>query len=88
MGAQRDPQWSRLAHLNLNPKVIDVGRDVVDFGGEGDRLTGDPDQLSVPRLKFGILAALAASVWQSEVEYGAAPLSVERGEPTRRDDAL
>jgi hypothetical protein len=60
--------------------VIDVSRVPVNFGGEGYRLTGDVDQLSVPGLKFGIFAAIAASVWQSEVEYGAAQVSVERRE--------
>lgn len=72
MGAKRDAQRSRLAHLNCNPEVVDVSRVPVDFGGEGDRFTRNVDHLSVPRLKFGILAALSASVWQSEDEYGAA----------------
>src|SRR5687768_2221267 len=64
MRAQRDAQRPGFAHLNRNPKVIDVCRDVVDFRHEADWFTRHAHQLSVARLKFRVLAALAASVWQ------------------------
>src|SRR4051794_40128676 len=80
MGAERDPDGFVPAHANGNPEVIDIAWNPVDFRGESDRHTSDVDKFSMAQVKVPMLAVLAVSMWQSEIEYDAPWSAVERRE--------
>ena len=71
MRAERDPDRLSAASRYADPEVIDVGRDAVDFRGEGDRLPCDPDEITVSKTKPGVPIRLSpALVWQSQASVG------------------
>jgi hypothetical protein len=77
VGAKRYAQGFDVAHFNRNPEVIDVTRDFVGLRGEGDRNSRHAHKLSLSPARLWMLAALAVSMWQSEIEYGSPQSPVE-----------
>ena len=67
MRAQSDANGFAGAYPDGNPKVIDVTRKPVGFRGESDWGARHVHKLSVSELKLPVLAALAVSMWQSEI---------------------
>ena len=84
MGAQRDADGFAAAHSDGNPEVIDVARDPVGFRGESDWHACHVHKLSMAQLKVPVLAALAVSMWQSEIEYACQYLSSGESHLVRR----
>jgi hypothetical protein len=76
MGAKRDADGFASANPDGNPEVIDVAWDAVGFCGESDWYARHVHKVSMVQLKVPVLALLASSVWQSEIEYGPPRCSV------------
>ena len=77
-----------MAHSDRDPEVIDVTRDFVGFRGESDRYFPPRAQTRpVSTEAADAYCALAVSMWQSEIEYGAPQSPVERRESCTRRGA-
>ena len=71
MRAERDPDRLAAASGDADPEMIDVGRDSVDFRGESDRFSRQPDEIAVSKTKPRVPVRLfPASVWQSQASVG------------------
>ena len=52
------------ARAKCDPKVIDVRRHAIDFGGEGNGRTRDVNQIAVAKLRIGVSSSLLVSMRQ------------------------
>ena len=48
--------------------MIDVRRDAIDFGGEGNGSAGDVNNFPMSQLEIAALRIFSASMWQAATE--------------------
>ena len=65
MSAQRDPDRFAGTDIDRDPKMIDVRRDAIDFGGERNRSAGKVDEVAVVESGVAARGLLSASMWQA-----------------------
>jgi len=59
MRTERDPDRLDGTCIEGDPKVIDVRRNAIDFGREGNDFSGDVNELAVVKLKRTAVSALS-----------------------------